>query len=223
MDLFRGLQEALLPRDAPLLLILHGIVGACGARARLFLRLKVLQAPWKVYSLRHAKITALICWGCCTHTNGKGSTGLGAASAAWPVSATGLQAPASHVSLQRHSSMPLEQSVAWGTSGSSQDGYAKGLCAAAYAAGYRPAVLNYRCSLAPSSLSTHCPCEHAPRACYRHACTAPAAGGQLGMPGCLSPPYNTMDLRLLCWGPGWGPGAAKRAYPSVFHRHIITK
>ena len=28
MDLYRGLQEGLLPRDAPLLLILHGIVGA---------------------------------------------------------------------------------------------------------------------------------------------------------------------------------------------------
>ena len=28
VDLFRGLQEGLLPREAPLLLILHGIVGA---------------------------------------------------------------------------------------------------------------------------------------------------------------------------------------------------
>ena len=28
VDLYRGLQEGLLPREAPLLLILHGIVGA---------------------------------------------------------------------------------------------------------------------------------------------------------------------------------------------------
>jgi predicted alpha/beta-fold hydrolase len=56
VDLFRGLQEALLPRDAPLLLILHGIVGARRAHVRLFLRFeRALQAAWKVCLLKLAK------------------------------------------------------------------------------------------------------------------------------------------------------------------------
>jgi len=102
--------------------------------------------------------------------------------------------------------------VAWGAPGSSQDGYAKGLCAAAYAAGYRPAVLNYRCSPAPSSLFTHCPCKRAPHACCWHARPAQPQAGSLA---CLA------ACAQAVLGAGRGQAGAPGA--AACHRHAGTR
>ena len=102
VDLFRGLQEGLLPREAPLLLILHGIVGAH-------------RIPQPGFA--STCVCAWACMCCIVRVSG----------------------------LYRARRQALSQ-ITPHVAGSSADGYAKSMCAAAFAAGIRPAVLNYRCA-----------------------------------------------------------------------------